>query len=651
MRTLSPALLSAQRSASALPYLRVLIRDRIAGVRRPVYERLYVGGEADSYHAAAMPADGSLLRARVSGGRLYYQRVAAPGPGSDFSAWTDLGPAANADVALCAEGPRALLFWVDSDGVTLKLRESADGGATLAAPVTVATSTEAAAWLAADVKADGDALLLYTAGAALFSVARAGGLWGAPSGWPNSVDSIAGIACYHHGDWNVVVAGGGGDESFLWTCLFGDGFSQAPGAWSPLREVTRASAGSGVGFRAPFLSLPDVFRMTFVETYVGSGAYSRPQHSHSPATADFAANLWREPSPFDLASEFGQALAFDGAALWLSTPSGVWRAPLDAPDLDVSADVLEAVAVDEPFAGRLRLVLRNDDGRYAQGTPLLRIGAEARVSPGYVAASGPEASDGPAYWIERLERVSGAARGALVVEARDGWSLLEAWRARRQYTWAAGEKNVFGILAFICARAGLEFSSLGTSPQATGLYPAFTLHPGESGLTAVRRLLAMAPDVLLFRGETALLLEPLPTEAPVYAYGTEHAILAGRYGDRLPAANRVQVFGRDAFGEAFDWAGVASVYDRLRQLHDANLRTAKQASERAETVLRRQEIDSVNGEIVVPVNCGQELYDVVEVTDATARLNAAKRRVLGLTLRYSAGDRPLYEQRLRLGGV
>jgi hypothetical protein len=56
-------------------------------------------------------------------------------------------------------------------------------------------------------------------------------------------------------------------------------------------------------------------------------------------------------------------------------------------------------------------------------------------------------------------------------------------------------------------------------------------------------------------------------------------------------------------------------------------------------------------EIAVPVNCGQELYDVVEVSDTPAGLSAARRRVTGISLRYSRGARPVYEQRLRLSGV
>lgn len=49
--------------------------------------------------------------------------------------------------------------------------------------------------------------------------------------------------------------------------------------------------------------------------------------------------------------------------------------------------------------------------------------------------------------------------------------------------------------------------------------------------------------------------------------------------------------------------------------------------------------------------CGQELYDVIEVTDPVTGLNAARRRVAGLELRYATGKRPVYEQRIVLGGA
>ena len=424
---------------------------------------------------------------------------------------------------------------------------------------------------------------------------------------------------------------------------------QAPNTWSSLREVTRASSGSGVSLQAPFLAQPDTYRLTFVEKYTGSLSYSRPYHSYSSATADFATNLWREPVPFNLTSDFGLALAFSSGATWLSTPAGVWTASLSFPSLDVTTDVLEAVTRARPFEGRLRLVLRNDGGRYSSLPPAVKLAAEVRVSPGYMTATGSQASDGPAYWIEGIDWASGAGTGTLALEARNAWSLLDGWRARRQYIWAAGQKNVFGILQFLFARAGLEFSSAGSSAAASNLYPTFTVHPGDPGLTAVRRLLTMPPDVVLVRGEFGYLVERTASQASDYAYGTDHPLLTGRYAALLPGANRAQVFGDGVFAEGFDWPGVESVYDLLRQVHDANLTTTGQAQDRADALLRHELLAARGGEIVVPVNCGQELYDVVEVTDAGAGLAAAKR--LGLSLRYSTGERPLYEQRIALGGV
>jgi hypothetical protein len=102
MRILPSDLLAAQRTASAIPYVNVEIADRTGGIRRLDWQRLYSGSEADGYHAATMPGDGSLIRCRVNSGSLYVQRVTNPGPGSNFSDWTFVDAAANAGVALAS---------------------------------------------------------------------------------------------------------------------------------------------------------------------------------------------------------------------------------------------------------------------------------------------------------------------------------------------------------------------------------------------------------------------------------------------------------------------------------------------------------------------------------------------------------------------
>jgi hypothetical protein len=176
------------------------------------------------------------------------------------------------------------------------------------------------------------------------------------------------------------------------------------------------------------------------------------------------------------------------------------------------------------------------------------------------------------------------------------------------------------------------------------------VHPGESALTAVQRLLAKLPDVIFVRGEFAFLTEPVTTSGTDYAYGTGHPLLGGRYVTGAQASNRAQVFGDAVFGERIDWPAVEETYDRLAQLLDRNVASVAVAEERADALLRKAEIAATNGEITAPVNCGQELYDVIEVTDALAGLSAAKRRVLGIALRFDTA-KGVYEQRIRLGGV
>jgi len=656
MRTLPSALLAAQKSASAIPYVKVEIADRISGVRRLEWERLYSGSEADSYHAATMPGDGSLIRCRVDSGSLYVQRVVSPGPGSNFSNWTLTDAAANAGVALASRAAQVLWFYVGTNGKTIYLRESNDYGATFGSATAITTAATAVGWLAADLKADNTVLLIYSVGSTVYAMKRSDGAWDSPTAWTNSLASVSGLACQYEADFDVVVSGSDAQGAYkVWTCIYGDGYSQAVDTWSPLREVTIASAGSDMEFRAPFLAYPDVFRLTFVEKYTGSESYSRPYFSFSPATADYVNNLWREPVPMNLASDYGLAIAYSTSDVWLTTPWGVWQASLTTPALDVTADVLEMTSETDPDGGRLRLVLRNDDGRYLDLSgekAVIKLGGEVRPSPGYQTASGPLVSSGLAYWIEGWEYTSGEGKATLVLHARDAWQLLERWRSHRQYAWAQGEKNIFQLLSFIMARAGLEFSSAGSSGIVADLYPSFTIHPGESGATAAHRLLAMVPDVVFVRGHFTYIKNPQADEASDYSYGTEHAIFRGRYGSQRPQANRVQVFGDDLFVEAFQWDEIEHSYDRVRQVQDLNLDTVARAQDRADAEMRHQEIASGSGEIVVPVNCGQEVYDVISITDESAGLTDAHWRVIGLSMRYSvSGKVPVYEQRLSLRAV
>jgi hypothetical protein len=211
---------------------------------------------------------------------------------------------------------------------------------------------------------------------------------------------------------------------------------------------------------------------------------------------------------------------------------------------------------------------------------------------------------------------------------------------------------VFQLLRFVFGRAGIELVGLGSSLTSVTHKPSFAIQPGEDGLTAVRRLLAMVPDVAFVSGELAFIFEPSPVQASAYSYGGAHAIASARHQAAGLPANRAQVYGAGVVVEDFRWPSVADEFDRLRQVHDLNMTSTALAADRAVATLRQGELALDLGELRAPPHCGHELYDVVDVTDARAGLAAAKYRVAGINVRYRRrGGQPEYEQRLLLGMV
>ena len=125
-------------------------------------------------------------------------------------------------------------------------------------------------------------------------------------------------------------------------------------------------------------------------------------------------------------------------------------------------------------------------------------------------------------------------------------------------------------------------------------------------------------------------LQAQASDSSSYAYGTDHAIIEGRYITPAQEVNPVQVFGDGVFTEDWEWDEISQVYDRLTQIIDTNLDTATKAHYRGEAVMREVDIKGLNGTILVPMNCGQDLFEVIVITSSQAGLNASKRRVLSL---------------------
>ena len=667
MRTLTTTLLAEQKKTTTTPYVKVEASNLISGVVRLDWSRLYTGAEDDYFHAVTIAGDGSLIRVRITppadARKLYRQRVTNPDENSDYSVWTYIQYNC-AVVACCSLGAEVSIFWIDSVGREIYRIKSTDYGVTFGSPELIDYSPTTAIYgIAAAYKPNGDLALFWADQATLYLRRLIAGAWQARETWDKSTGDLSGVACVYDADWNLFVTGRDTAGNFkLWSLIYGDGGDVAAGTWSALKEFASATSGEGFEYRHAFMDNLDVYRCFYIEKFTGTEAYNRPFWSHSIPDTTFLSNLWREPVPFNLSSEYGLAIAHHGDYCWLSSPNGVWRAPLAIHTLDLTADVLSVRQELSESQGRLIVELRNDDGRYSTLPSPLSLGCQIDLSPGYVTSVGNEVSSGQTFILQAYEHTSSDGKSSLILYASDGWNLIASWRARHQFRWnkATNELHTRDILAFVLARVGLKLEVISQSAVITGFYPDFTIHPNNRGSRVISKLLSFVPDVFFIEDNKAYLVNPLAPDASVYSYftphTTDHVILEGRYRLGARELNRIQVEGYDPVADApviadsFAWTEIDKLYDRLLQLYDRNLDTVAKAQDRGQAYLREAEIESVSGIIRVPTNCGQQLFDVIDITDSRAGLSAEKRRVLGLILAYNP-RRGEYDERLLLGAV
>ncbi len=663
MRTLTPTLLSAQRKASGIPYVKVEAVNRQAGAARLDWERLYEGSEEGDRHSLTMAGDGSMIRIRISlpadNRRLYYQRVEAPGEASDFSAWTYSGQQNCIAVSAVSSGSEVVIVAVSSNR-ELKLIRSTNYGATWLGPQLIdIVSLADVSGLTAAVKPNGDLGVFFSIRQTLYVKRRVGGSWQVKSAWNKTTGDLSGVAAVYGSDWNLAVSGKDTDGNYrLWSLIYGDGGEAPSGTWSELREISSAPADADYEFKNVFMDRPDVCRLFYVETYKGIEAYSRPFHSRTLPDADYGKNLWLEPVPFDYSGECGMAAAHAGESCWLSVPGGVWRARVAEKKVDLSADVTFLKQETGPESDRLEVYLRNDDGRYAVLPEPLGFGCRLDISPGYRTTSGLECSSGQTYILEECEYVSSGGKTGLALSARGGWERLRNWKASCQFRFnrTGGEANVKQILEFVLARAGIRLETISESPVITGFYPDFLVAPGMSGESAAQKLLSFVPDRLFIEGDTAYLVHTSADDESVYSYGDGHGIYEGRYRKSSWKANRVTVEGFDVtlgekvVKECVNREQMSMQAARPVRIIDRNIGSLTEAGERGEAYLRKVEEEAAGGLLDVPVNCGQQLCDVIDITDKRAGLAAERKRVVQYRLVYDT-VRGEYRQRMELGNV
>jgi hypothetical protein len=147
--------------------------------------------------------------------------------------------------------------------------------------------------------------------------------------------------------------------------------------------------------------------------------------------------------------------------------------------------------------------------------------------------------------------------------------------------------------------------------------------------------------------------QPIGYGTPIILKYVWHVILDGQYNIESPAVNRAYVIGRDVYdnpvyGEAHDSGESGLLGERLDFQQELAIPTTAQAGDVAAAILSKMRLNKARGVILIPPNCGQELWDVVQITDAGANQSAVKFRVVGIRFEYNP-KQARYEHKLILG--
>lgn len=659
MKPITATLHDHQRRPDRLPHVRVTVRAERWGVPLLPWERLYTGDEGDCPHALAVTGGGAVIRARNDAGALHISRAANPGAASSWGVWTKLGDAEDGTgVALAARGSEVLLLSVASGGRALELRRSADAGVTWSASRTLVRESADIGAVALPIRAsDGDACAFYISGTnVLKRLRRRAGSWDAAGvAWNRSeeVSALTGVGATHDGgDYRLVVSGRAhpAGSKHVWAAFLGD--TRFPvDSWSGLNVIAESDASSAREFTGPSVFRPGLVdqRAVFSATDTGSETPARVYTSHPPTFVLGNPEGWSEPEPHEATSAFGLAVATpDAATAWASTPDGVWRARLAA-SLDVSEALVEASWRLAPFATRARVVL--DDA--GDALPGLVPGSTVAISPGYrsAPAEAPEYGLTVSVVIDRVTRESAAGRGRVVLECSGHWERLASWRASQVWQTATGDLSRERLFWHLCARVGVRAGGQGGEDWSRGA-PAFVIPPGESALSAARRLLGSSRVAVVSDGQGLAVSVPGDDIAERYGPGG-HPVDAVGLGDAAPPTNWVRARGPAHDADAHDFASIYRDGQRLQLVRtlDAGTGAGAQAVEHAAAYLDRDRRERGDGFLVAPFHAGLQLYDAVAVTDERLGLRERPFRIVELGMEYSRrpGRPPRYDSILTLG--
>ena len=650
MRYLSAAMRAALQQATREDALRVKANaTQTAGLAAQRWTRWAQPGGAETPHAAAVTQGGTLLRAWNDAG-VWLNRVPTPASGSDYATAAVIAADATAatPVALCRAGATAWLAYVNASG--LAVRSSADDGVSWSAATAVVTGVSPPA-LALAGKDSGDLVLFYPSGGNIVRVRYTGGAWGAELSQSSGLSSVSGLAAdWDGGDFPLAWTGTSADgASALMRGLLGDGGRLAADAWQVPAALEQADAASGSTLEHPALAWGAQGLVTWVERRTAAPArqWTRWASLRGADAWDAAMPLMTEPRRFDATLTRGLALAAGGGVQYFaSNRAELWVAALSGADVDLSARAVSARWSFAEAGGATTVVLDDADGGLADLEAAgLALGGTLKLAGGVRLADATVSySEGPAFIVTRLERVTERGHRRVVVEGRAWDWLLERWHAPRDVLAPSG-LALWQMLGSLWARAGIGLLHAGAA--SVGWYRSADWHVGRgsSGLAALRTLHGLVPERVAPTGG-ALVKASLwqASDASVYNYGWPatagaQSLREFRAWTEPTEVDDVLVWGSGTARGQSVVGEESAMLPASWLVREALAADQAWADEVAAELLRRARVLGTRGEMESPPNPAHEPGDVVTVSDGRQPAVATTWRVLRVTYEYTRAGR------------
>jgi hypothetical protein len=688
--TLAASLAAHQRGPARLPALRVRALNTRAGFPILRWQRIYSGAEANVQTAATLTPLGTLLRFRNNGGTVQVNRVTnAKTATTGFGSWVNTGASATSGRGIAADSVAGLTILVYPRGNILYYRTSTDDGATWSAEATAVNHGAPVNWPAFAFREDATAgCAFFEQGNTLYRL-RLTSLspitWAASAtAWTRTMATINGIGATHRGgDYALAITGTRTTTLHpeVNAAIFGDQAFPTD-TWSTLKLIIDADPASTLAYRRARIA-----RLTggsilaaWHQLESGPNTFNAHYTSHPPAGSG-PTTEWIEPEPFEPTGDDGVSLTNvrDGV-IFATTAPGVWRATL-AGTADLSPGLVSVRASLRPFSASLHLELDDTSGTLALAAPeALFAGCAIELALGYRSgtAGAPEYGATWTFIADRItHRLDGKGRRLCTIEGTGLWELLGRWQAPQAWQVPAGTLTRSAIFTRILARAAGILAVSATSPEApttdwTTPTPSWSLAQGEYADNAARRLFQLTDDLPRADG-SAIEVVGTSTTTPAnhtfawQATGTDHPVYDLELSEAPKPVNWARAIGPDRYADSIDYPDLYATGPRrrtVRQLdattnaradgyargirrswrnaitggwnHVVNSRQRLQSQhDAAETTIARQTAD--RGTLRIPVHCGLQLFDLLDVTHPLLQAGTTRYRAVELTLDYAAG--------------